>query len=475
MADDNTIRCGSTARTEPDLGEAIQQLVVGWRVFGRYLLEAPLGRGGLSVVWKAHDELLDESVALKFMAEVVVEDETAVNDLRQKTAQARALADPNIVRVNDFMRDNTLATVSMEYVEGASLEKLRLEQPNRVLPIATLAPLVRQICAALDYAHGTAKIVHRGLKPTNILVTRDGVAKITDFGVGSSLTEARLRLSGETEPVPGTMCYMSPQQLDGGAPVPADDIYAFGAILYELLTGEPPFSAGDTAEQIRTREPVTIAARRAGSGVAGEPVPLAWKKTVAACLAKNPVLRPATGDEIARLLGLAAGTFEAAEPTSPSDPSRDGDLLAQPAIMQAAPALPTWLGSEPPAPAEKMVQVAGPEKRPLNASGSAPPVAPEAVSPQAIEALLSQTKPVTPAAPVSALPELKPDQPTQAASPAASRASKSPYASKTRSAIHYPTPKEAQREADELAAQSEAEGKGKRSLVGRVWKEFLRY
>ena len=119
MADEDPTRRDSATPEEADLGRAIHLLVPGWRVFGRYTLENQLGRGELSVVWRAHDELLDEAVALKFVAESVAQDALAVDDLRQKTARARWLGHPHIVRVNDFMRDNTLATGSIALLGGS--------------------------------------------------------------------------------------------------------------------------------------------------------------------------------------------------------------------------------------------------------------------------------------------------------------------------------------------------------------------
>lgn len=399
MADDNTTwRNSAAAPAEENLGLAIHMLLPGWKVFGRFTLETQAGQGAMSVVWRAHDELLDEIVALKFLAEVVARDAVAVDDLRQKTARARWLAHPHIVRVNDFMRDNTLATVSMEYVGGATLAQRRLEQPGRVFSAAALAPLIGQLCPALDYAHQVARTVHHSLKPSNILVTPEGVAKITDFGIGSSLAGARLRLLGRTERVHRSMFYMSPQQLEDAPPRPADDIYAFGAVLYELLAGEPPFSNCDVVAQIRTREPVPMAERRAASGVTGDPIPPMWEEAVVACLAKDPAQRPSSGEEIMYLLGLAGRNSVTEERSPVQDTVQVRDSAAQSSGAPATPAPPT----RPPE-----------GSRPLQ----------------------------------------------------------------KRSLIHYPTPGEAEREAEEqeLAAQPRAGEKKERSWVIRAWTEFLRY
>ena len=305
MTDEDTTWRESTAdTTEEELRQAAHLRVAGWKVFGRYTLETRLGRGGMSVVWRAHDELLDEAVALKFIPKVVAQDAVAVDDLRQKTARARMLQHPHIVRVNDFMRDEALATVSMEYVDSVTLEQKRLEQPGQIFSATALTPLIGQLCSAFDYAHQSAMIVHGGMKPTNILVTPQGVAKIADFGIACSLAEARIRLMKGADPIPETRLYLSPQQANGEPPSPSDDIYSFGAVLYELLLGEPPSSLANVAAQMRLQESEARAARRAESGVEVEPISLAWKKGVAACLARDPAQRPSSGKEIKGLLGI---------------------------------------------------------------------------------------------------------------------------------------------------------------------------
>ena len=305
MPDDaKTRRESISIPTEEDLNQGAHLRVAGWKVFGRYTLESRLGHGGMSVVWRAHDELLGESVALKFLPKIVARDPVAVDDLRQKTARARTLDHPHIARANDFMRDNTLATVSMEYVEGMTLEQQRLEQPGQVFSAAALAPLIGQLCSALEYAHESATVVHGRLKPTNILVGPDGNTKLTDFGVACSLAEARRRLMRGSEPIFGSSFYVSPQQSDGNPPGYQDDIYSFGAVLYELLVGEPPTSIVDVVTQMCIQESVGMAARQTEPAGGIEPIPAAWKKLVAACLARDPSQRPTSWGEIMGKLGI---------------------------------------------------------------------------------------------------------------------------------------------------------------------------
>ena len=264
-----------------------------------------LGKGGMGVVWRACDEELGAVIALKFLPKVVACDAAAVDELKAETRHALRLTHPNIVRIYHFERDGEMAAVTMECVDGTTLSQLRLAQPGKVFSTAALAPLVKQLCAALDYAHWQAKVVHRDLKPANLLVTGDGQLKITDFGIARSLTDTHTRLTGRVGDSSGTLVYMSPQQLMGAKPTAANDIYALGATLYELLTGRPPFFTGDIATQVRTVTPPSLAERRAELDVVAEAIPEVWEKTILVCLAKEPADRPQSAGEVAARLGLA--------------------------------------------------------------------------------------------------------------------------------------------------------------------------
>ena len=270
----------------------------------------------MGVVWLADDDVLGEPVALKFLPEVVARDEVAVDELKTETRRARRLTHPHIVRIHDFVQGENQAAVSMEFVDGSTLGQLRLAQPGKVFAPAILAPLVAQLCAALDYAHADAKIVHRDLKPANVLVTRDGKVKVTDFGIARSLTETHTRLTGRVGGTSGTLLYMSPQQLAGDKPTAADDIYSLGATLYELLAGKPPFYRGDGIAlmgQIRERAPGSLTRQRVEWAAENEvsavlpPIPPTWEETVLACLAKEPQDRPRSAGEVAKRLELAPG------------------------------------------------------------------------------------------------------------------------------------------------------------------------
>jgi len=327
---------------ELDDSPTLRGFLPGTRVFDRYVLEALAGRGGMGVVWQARDTELNEPVALKFLPEVVARDDGAVAELQEETREARRLKHPNIVRLHRFEREGAMAAFAMEFVKGATLAHLRLQQPGKVFSVEKLAPLIVQLCEALDYAHGEAEIVHRNLKLANILVTVDEVVKVTDFGVARSLNDLHTRLTGRAENTGSTLLSMSPQQLRGDDPASSDDIYALGAILYELLTGRPPFYTGDVAWQIREMAPKSVNIRLAVLGLT--PVPAGWDETILACLAKEPESRPKSASIVAERLNLPRrGEREKlpAEAPPPSDsPSREFTITVDPADAGAR----VWLG-----------------------------------------------------------------------------------------------------------------------------------
>ena len=197
---------------------------------GRFLLKKQLGHGGMGVVWLAHDLRLTEPVALKFLPPQITHDLAALEDMRRETLRSRKLSHPNIVRIHDFIQpENEPPFISMEYVDGPDLHFLRESRPLKVLTWKFLAPLMRQLLSALDYAH-SEKVVHRDLKPANLMLDSSGRLKLADFGLARVARDSGTNLSGMTMPG-GTIDFMSPQQADGQTAQVADDIYALGATL----------------------------------------------------------------------------------------------------------------------------------------------------------------------------------------------------------------------------------------------------
>jgi len=280
----------------------------GHKVFQRYTLKKILGRGGMGVVWLAHDDKLDRNVALKFLPDVVVHDPRAIDELKKEARRNLDLTHPHIVRIYDFVDDNEGAAIAMEYVKGDSLSKLALSQPDGTFTLNRIRPWVQQVCAALTYAHEEAKVVHRDLKPANLMLDGQDRVKITDFGIARSIAESVSRVSAQAGSS-GTPSYMSPQQMMGELPSVADDVYSVGATLYELLTGKPPFYTGDVIAQVQGKVPPTVSQRRRELGLVDPPlggpfITPDWEETIAACLAKEREDRPESAADVAERLGL---------------------------------------------------------------------------------------------------------------------------------------------------------------------------
>ncbi|MEY2508497.1 MAG: eukaryotic-like serine/threonine-protein kinase [Verrucomicrobiota bacterium] len=286
-----------------ELDATIRDFASGQKVFNRYTLIKTLGRGGMGVVWLARDEELERNVALKFLPELIVHDRAVLGDMKRETRRSLDLTHKNIVRIYDFVHSDQSGCISMEYIDGDTLSNLRADKPHKVFEPHELAEWTSQLCDALDYAHNHARIIHRDLKPANLMVNQRGDLKISDFGISRSLSDSVSMLTME-QGRSGTLVFMSPQQLDGERGTPADDIYSFGATMYELITSKPPFSSGNIDRQIREKIPPLMKDRRKDLEVEGEMIDDAWEKVIAACLAKNPDRRPQSFVEIAQQLGI---------------------------------------------------------------------------------------------------------------------------------------------------------------------------
>jgi serine/threonine protein kinase len=280
-----------------------REFVSGQRLFGRYTLIRILGRGGMGIVWLAHDEELERDVALKFLPDLMIQDRALLDQLKHETKRSLELTHPHIVRIHDFVHDQRSGCISMEYVDGETLSNLRAGKDRHVFEPHELAGWIAQLCDALEYAHNHAKVIHRDLKPANLMVNQRSDLKITDFGIARSLADSATRLTGE-QGRSGTLVYMSPQQLNGEHSTHCDDIYSLGASVYELLTSKPPFYVGNIDRQIREKNPPSMTQRREELEIEAEPIPAVWEEVVAACLAKDPRQRPQSVTEIARQLQM---------------------------------------------------------------------------------------------------------------------------------------------------------------------------
>src|SRR5213080_3282320 len=278
----------------------------GQKVFGRYTLVKVLGRGGMGIVWLAHDEELERDVALKFLPDLMIQDRALLDQLKHETKRCLELTHLHIVRIHDFVHDERSGCISMEYVDGETLSNLRAEKERKVFEPDEIAGWIAQLCDALDYAHNRARVIHRDLKPANLMMNKRGELKITDFGIARSLADSASRLTAE-QSRSGTLVYMSPQQLSGERGTHLDDIYSLGATIYELLASKPPFYSGNIDRQICERVAPSMTERRKELDIEPAIVPPVWEDAVAACLAKDPSRRPQSATQVAQRLQLPSG------------------------------------------------------------------------------------------------------------------------------------------------------------------------
>ena len=219
--------------------------MVGELIVGRYELEELVGSGGMSNVFRAHDRLLERTVALKILHEQYTRDEDYVERFRREARAVAQLTHPNIVTVIDRGEQDGRQFIVFEYVDGENLKDLSARGP---LEVHEAIQLALQVAHALSFAHDRG-LVHRDVKPQNVLLNDDGQAKVTDFGIARSLDVHGVTQTGT---VLGTSDYIAPEQARGQRVDPKTDIYSLGAVLYELLTGEVPF-AGDNFVAVAMR------------------------------------------------------------------------------------------------------------------------------------------------------------------------------------------------------------------------------
>ena len=219
--------------------------MVGELLAGRYELEKLVGSGGMSNVFRAHDRLLERTVALKILHEQYTRDDDYVERFRREARAVAQRAHPNIVTVIDRGEQDGRQYIVFEFIEGENLKELVAHGP---LSVHEAVGLALQVARALSFAHERG-LVHRDVKPQNVLLNEDGQAKVTDFGIARSLDVHGVTQTGT---VLGTSDYIAPEQARGQKVNPKTDIYSLGAVLYELLTGDVPF-AGDNFVAVAMR------------------------------------------------------------------------------------------------------------------------------------------------------------------------------------------------------------------------------
>lgn len=304
----------------------------GDRYFDRFRCLIPrgksdsiLGSGGAGVVHLARDEIMDRLVALKLLSQDLQSDPLARLDVIRETRQAMELTHPNIVRIHDFHEGPEGWGISMQYIDGLDIDKWRVENRSGgssiiPYPVERIEDWIRQLCGALAYAHDDARMVHRDIKPRNLMLERRnrGGEKLylTDFGITKKLATHTLMVSklqtesSDEKSALGTLPYMSWQQLEDEPPSIYDDIYSIGITIYDLITGRPPYYEGGgelIRKQIKKGNPPSMAERLEAFALPNPGIPSAWEDVVRDCLRSDPEDRPQSVLEISERLGLMRG------------------------------------------------------------------------------------------------------------------------------------------------------------------------
>ncbi len=268
---------------------------------GRYELKDVLGSGGMSTVYCAFDTLLERNVALKILHERFIGDEEHVERFRREARAVAQLSHPNIVTVIDRGQEDGKQFIVFELVDGENLKEL--VERGGPLPVRRALELGLEVGHALAFAHAQG-LVHRDVKPQNVLLDRDGRAKVTDFGIARSLDAVG---QTETGTVLGTSHYIAPEQARGERVDDLTDVYSFGVVLWELLCGEVPYP-GDSFLSVAMKhvnEPVpSVLERRPDT-------PLRLAALVESCMAKAPADRPPSMDVVVAELEACRSELEA--------------------------------------------------------------------------------------------------------------------------------------------------------------------
>jgi len=220
---------------------------------GRYRIINNIGRGGMGVVYLAHDEELDMDVAVKLLPFELASDKRSLDLLRSEAKVSMSLSHPNIVRLHTLDTSGHFKFLVMEYVDGPSLHYVLRKKGK--LRIEKALPIIRSICDGVAYAH-SKRILHRDIKPANIMMTAKGEIKIADFGIARQMHESMSMLSQKI--VAGTPSYMAPEHIMGEHMTVRSEVYSVAAVTYEILAGHPPFYTGDIPTQVRFKDPPAI-------------------------------------------------------------------------------------------------------------------------------------------------------------------------------------------------------------------------
>jgi eukaryotic-like serine/threonine-protein kinase len=256
----------------------------------RYKIEALLGQGGMGRVYKAHDKTLDRVVALKVVRQGVMADTEALNRFKQELLLASKISHTNILRIHDMGEVGDVKFITMAYVEGPDLHHILQETPK--LPFERILNFAQQLAAALAAAQAEG-VIHRDLKPQNILIGKDDHLYVSDFGLARSFEESAVQMT-RTGAFMGTPRYMSPEQVEGKPADLRSDLYAYGLILYEMATGDVPFTGESTLKVMYQR----IQEKPKSPKTLNPDLPNWFVQVIMRCLEKDPAVRYQCAEEI---------------------------------------------------------------------------------------------------------------------------------------------------------------------------------
>lgn len=253
-------------------------IIKGQKINDRYQIIRMIGEGGMANVYLAHDTILDRNVAVKILRGDLADDEKFVRRFQREAISASALSHPNIVEMYDVGEDDGKYFIVMEYVEGRTLKNLVKRRGALTLP--EIIDIMLQLTSGIAHAHDSY-IIHRDIKPQNILILDDGTVKITDFGIAMAMNSNELT---QTNSVMGSVHYLPPEQANGSGSTIKSDVYSLGILMYELLTGKIPFK-GDNAVEIaikHMKEPLPSVMKN------NPDIPQSIENIILTACAKNP-------------------------------------------------------------------------------------------------------------------------------------------------------------------------------------------